>query len=91
MIGVPNRDEQGRDRLGATYLILGSANPQGGSLATATAKWTGEAAGDHLGISISVSQTTELNPFPILAITSSYTDYGGQNSGAVYLIQTLGL
>ena len=84
LIGSPLNNSSG-PHAGSAYLILGSSNPIGGSLSTASAKWTGENENDLAGSSVSTGDVNSDGKLDIL-IGSPVNKAAGNYSGAVYLI-----
>ncbi len=70
---------------GAVYLILGVASPIGGSLSTAI-QYTGEATSDRAGCSASGAGDVNGDGYGDVLVGARYSDDGGTDSGAAYLI-----
>ncbi len=71
---------------GAAYLILGSALPASASLAEATAKFSGSAASDRAGDSVSGAGDVNADGYMDLLVGVSGDDEGASNAGAAHLI-----
>lgn len=84
LIGAPFEDAAGVDA-GAAYLVYG---PSAGSanLSGATAKITGEAAGDNAGCDVSGVGDVDGDGIGDLLIGAYLADGGGTNAGAAYLV-----
>jgi len=69
---------------GAVYLVSGPVSGQV-DLAAATAKVTGESAGDHLGYSMSCGCDVDADGHDDVLVGAYGNDAGGNNAGAAYL------
>jgi len=84
LIGAYN---QGSSSVGAAYLVLGTAAPSGGSLASADAILRGSTAGHQLGISVSIVGDLGSDGHADVAIGEGGRDSCSSSSsaGAIYL------
>ncbi len=85
LIAAPYNDDGG-DSAGAVYLLLGSATPVDLALGGADAKYTGEAAGDVAGSSVSTAGDVDGDGLGDMLIGASHNDDGGDLAGAAYLV-----
>ncbi len=75
---------------GAVYLVLGTANPVGMNLSSATAKWVGE-ANSQLGRICSLNGDLNDDGFKDIIMISPYLDFKAVDNGMLYLIHSLNL
>ncbi|MFA6027944.1 MAG: integrin alpha, partial [Patescibacteria group bacterium] len=77
-----------KDSTGATYLIYGQNTSYAGTinLSTADAKFTGEAAGDSAGVSVSTAGDVNNDGYDDILIGAWGNGDGGSYAGAVYLV-----
>ncbi|MFA6027754.1 MAG: integrin alpha, partial [Patescibacteria group bacterium] len=87
LIGAYHNDAAGF-MAGAVYIIYGQSTPFAGTinLSTANAQFTGEAAGDGAGTSLSSAGDINNDGYNDILVGARYNDDGGSNAGAVYLI-----
>ncbi|MFH1466700.1 MAG: MopE-related protein [Pseudomonadota bacterium] len=71
---------------GAAYLVLGGAGPADASLASATAKYVGEADGDWAGWAVAGGGDVNADGFDDTLVSALYGDRYATDAGAVYLI-----
>jgi hypothetical protein len=76
----------GGSNAGAAYLVLGSPTPADLSLSAADARYTGEAADDYAGHSVSGARDVDGDGFDDLLVGAHYDDAGGTKAGAAYLL-----
>ena len=70
---------------GAAYLVFGSVSPATQSLATADAKWVGEAAGDYAGGSVAAAGDVDDDGYHDILVGAAGSDDEFEG-GAAYLI-----
>ncbi len=87
LIGAPLRG--GND--GGAFLVLGSAVPPSGSLASAAADLTPESSDDRAGFAVAGAGDSNADGYADLLIAADYDDDGGSDAGAVYLVFGNGL
>ncbi len=86
LIGATGSDDGPGSEAGSAYLILGSAYPSSLGLASANVQYTGEAASDGAGWSVSAAGDIDADGYDDLLIGALYNDDGGTDAGAAYLI-----
>ena len=88
ILGAMGNDEGG-DRAGQVYLILGRLDADWGSkysLVDADASFIGEAAGDEAGRRVSTAGDVNGDGFSDFLIGSPTNDQGGEDAGKAYLL-----
>ncbi|MCK6519752.1 integrin alpha, partial [Myxococcota bacterium] len=78
-------EDTGGDAAGAAYLVLGPATGVG-DLAGAEAKLIGESVGDIAGRSVAGAGDVNGDGYDDLLIGAQWSDVGGEDSGAAYLV-----
>lgn len=84
-------DADGGVEAGAAWLVLGGTRSGTLSLAAADAKFTGKAAGDSAGYSVSGGQDVDADGYDDMLIGGYRNDDGGADAGAAWLILGQGL
>ncbi len=79
-------NDNGGDRAGSAYLVLGSALLASHNLGAADAQFTGEAAGDQAGYTVSTSGDVNGDGFDDVLVGAASNDAGGEYAGAAYLL-----
>jgi hypothetical protein len=90
LVGARYNDANGIDA-GAAYLVLGSATPGDLTLSAADAKYSGEAAYDYAGYSVSGAGDVDGDGLDDLVVGAYGDDAGGASAGAAYLVLAPGL
>ncbi|MFA6027846.1 MAG: integrin alpha, partial [Patescibacteria group bacterium] len=87
LVGAYRNDDAGSNA-GAVYLIYGQITPYTDtiSLADADAEFTGEAANDSAGVSVSLAGDVNKDGYDDILVGAYYNDDAGSNAGAAYLI-----
>lgn len=87
LIGSPSNDEGG-DRAGQVYLILGRANglARDTNLSKADASFLGESSGDRAGTSVARAGDVNGDGYDDFLINAASNDEGGTDAGQIYLI-----
>ncbi len=85
IIGAYGNADAGADA-GAAYLILGSASPSSFGLGSADARFTGAAAGDAAGLSVSTAGDFDGDGLADVVVGAYGNGDGGIRAGAAYLI-----
>lgn len=85
LIGAFYNDDGGADA-GSAYLVLGSATPGNLGLGAADAQYTGEAAGDFAGYTVSAAGDVEGDGFGDILIVAIYDATGLSGAGSAYLV-----
>lgn len=85
LVGAPNADNGGSDS-GATYLFYGPVSPGSLAASSADAVFSGEAAGDNSGWSISGGGDVNGDGVEDFLIGARFESTGATDAGAVYLV-----
>ena len=85
LVGAPYNDAADSSA-GAAYLVLGSMSPADLSLADAVARFTGEAAGDYAGASVSDAGDVNGDGFGDILVGAYRNDAAGSSAGVAYLV-----
>ena len=86
LIGAPNADNGGSDS-GASYLFYGPVSPGSLAASAADAVFSGEAAGDNSGWSLSGGGDVDGDGIDDFLIGARFESTGATDAGAVYLIE----
>ena len=89
LIGASHVDNGG-ESAGAAYLVLGEASLAGISLASADARFDGDAAGDVAGMSVGAAGDTNADGRSDMLVGAFHNSAAGNQAGAVYLILGIG-
>jgi len=84
LVGAHLNNDGGSDA-GAAYLIYGSSTPLTSASLSTAVEFTGEAAGDYAGMSVSSAGDVNGDSLDDILVGAYYNDDGGFNSGAAYL------